>query len=163
MQATAMGEALYLGFFIWALVYFAEFARGGVKADRSLIKCGLSLFAACLTRYDGWFLTAVLVLGAIVVSAKAPPFGSAQGKRLAKDARNGAPTILRTSRKTIAKFVLIAIAGPALWLAYNAAVYRNPLEFAQGPYSAKAIEQKTGTVNPAKGNLFAAGSYFLKA
>jgi hypothetical protein len=155
MQATAMGESLYLGFFIWALVYFAEFARGGVKADRSLIKCGLSLFAACLTRYDGWFLTAVLVLGALVVSARAP--------LLAKDARNGAPTILRTSRKTIAKFVLIAIAGPALWLAYNAAVYRNPLGFAQGPYSAKAIEQKTGTVNPAKGNLFAAGSYFLKA
>jgi hypothetical protein len=37
------------------------------------------------------------------------------------------------------------------------------LEFANGPYSAKAIEQKTGTVNPAKGNLLAAGSYFLKA
>ena len=42
-------------------------------------------------------------------------------------------------------------------------VYRNPLEFANGPYSAKAIEQKTATVNPAKGNLSAAGSYFLKA
>ena len=34
------------------------------------------------------------------------------------------------------------------------------LEFANGPYSAKAIEQKTATVNPAKGNLLAAGSYF---
>ena len=63
----------------------------------------------------------------------------------------------------IAKFVLLAAAAPALWLAYNAIVYRNPLEFANGPYSAKAIEQKTATVNPAKGNLFAAGSYFLKA
>jgi len=155
MQATAMGESLYLAFFIWAVVYFAEFARGGVKADRSLIKCGLCLLAACLTRYDGWFLSAVLVLGALVVSVRAP--------LLAKDARNGAPTILRTWRKTIANFVLIAIAGPALWLAYNAAVYRNPLEFARGPYSARAIEQKTATVNPAKGNLFAAGSYFLKA
>ena len=55
------------------------------------------------------------------------------------------------------------MAGPVFWLAYNAAVYRNPLEFANGPYSAKAIEQKTATVNPAKGNLVAAGSYFLKA
>jgi hypothetical protein len=163
MQATAMGESLYLAFFIWAVVYFAEFARGGVKVNRLLTKCGLYLFAACLTRYDGWFLAGVLVVGAVVVAAKAPPFGSAQGKLLTKDARNGAPTILRPSRKTIAKFVVIAIASPALWLAYNAAVYRNPLEFAQGPYSAKAIEQKTATVNPAKGNLFAAGSYFLKA
>jgi hypothetical protein len=63
----------------------------------------------------------------------------------------------------IARFILLAAIAPALWLAYNAVVYRNPLEFANGPYSAKAIEQKTGTLNPAKGNLFAAGSYFLKA
>jgi hypothetical protein len=63
----------------------------------------------------------------------------------------------------LAKFVLIAVAAPVLWLAYNAVVYRNPLEFANGPYSAKAIEQKTATVNPAKGSLLAAGSYFLKA
>jgi hypothetical protein len=61
------------------------------------------------------------------------------------------------------KFVLLGAAGPALWLAYNAAIYRNPLEFANGPYSAKAIERKSGTVNPAKGNLLAAGSYFLKS
>src|ERR1700730_10957933 len=54
MQATAMGESLYLAFFIWAVVYFAEFARGGVKAERALTKCGLCLFGACLTRYDGW-------------------------------------------------------------------------------------------------------------
>jgi len=165
MQATAMGESLYLAFFVWAVVYFAEFARG-VKAQRSLVKCGLCLFAACLTRYDGWFLSGVLGAGAIVVSTRAP--------LLAKNARNGAPkslpgtpksfgSALPTSRTTIAKFVLLAAAGPVLWLGYNEVVYRNPLEFAQGPYSAKAIEQKTATVNPAKGNLFAAGSYFLKA
>ena len=56
-----------------------------------------------------------------------------------------------------------AARAPSLWLAYNAMVYRNPLEFANGPYSAKAIERKTATVNPANGNLVAAASYFLKA
>ena len=153
MQATAMGESLYLAFFIWAVVYFAEFARGGAKAERALTKCGLCLAAACLTRYDGWFLAAVFVAGVVV----ALPV-------LAKYARNGAPrSLVESSRMAIAKFVLLAAAAPALWLAYNAIVYRNPLEFANGPYSAKAIEQKTATVNPAKGNLFAAGSYFLKA
>ena len=161
MQATAMGESLYLAFFIWAVVYFAEFARGGVKAERALTKCGLCLFGACLTRYDGWFLAVVLVVCVVIAS---PPFDSAQGKLLAKDARNGAPRpSLTSSRMVLAKFILLAAAGPALWLAYNAVVYRNSLEFANGPYSAKAIEQKTATVNPAKGNLFAAGSYFLKA
>ena len=58
---------------------------------------------------------------------------------------------------------MLAAAGPMLWLGYNAVVYRNPLEFANGPYSARAINQKTATVNPAQGNWLAAGSYFVKA
>jgi hypothetical protein len=158
MQTTAMGESLYLAFFTWAVVYFAEFARGKTKR---LTKCGLCLAAACLTRYDGWFLAGVLVACALAAS---PPFGSLSAGFLAKDARNGAPRVLvSSSRKALFKFILIAVAAPALWLAYNAVVYRNPLEFANGPYSAKAIEQKTATVNPAKGNLLASGSYFLKA
>jgi len=150
LQATAMGEALYLALFIWAVVYFVEFARGDAKA---LTKCGLCLVAACLTRYDGWFLAAVLVVGAVMVLPL-----------LVRDARNGAPkSSVPASRMALVKFVLLAAAAPVFWLGYNAAVYRNPLEFANGPYSAKAIEQKTATVNPAKGNLLAAGSYFLKA
>ena len=54
-------------------------------------------------------------------------------------------------------------AVPLLWLAYNAAVYGNPLAFANGPYSAKAIEQRTATVNPAANHVGAAASYFLKS
>src|ERR1022692_2743577 len=160
MQATAMGESLYLAFFVWAVVYFAAFARGGVKAERSLTKCGLCLFAVCLTRYDGWFLAVVLVVGIV---ALLPPFDSAQGKLFAKGARSGAPKSSVPRSRAITRFILLAAAAPVLWLAYNAAVYHDPLEFARGPYSAKAIEQKTATVNPAKENLFAAGSYFLKA
>jgi hypothetical protein len=155
MQATAMGESLYLAFFIWAVVYFAEFARQADedKASRSLTKCGLCLFAACLTRYDGWFLAVVLVVGAVVVRSHRRKVREDGAHRL----------LVQPSRKALVKFVFLAAAAPALWLAYNALVYRNPLEFANGPYSAKAIEQKTATVNPAKGNLLAAGSYFLKA
>jgi len=63
--------------------------------------------------------------------------------------------------------MLLAGAAPALWLAYNAVVYRNPLEFANGPYSAKAIELKTQSPSnpghPGSGNPFLAGKYFLKA
>src|SRR5262249_20971801 len=31
MQATAMGEALYLALFVWAAVYFAEFSRDAAE------------------------------------------------------------------------------------------------------------------------------------
>jgi hypothetical protein len=150
MQSTAMGESLYLAFFIWAVVFFAEFERGKTKA---LTKCGLCVGAACLTRYDGWFLAAALEVGAVVVSS-----------RLRKPPEDRAPrSSVPVSGTALAKFVLLSASAPLLWLAYNAIVYQNPLEFANGPYSAKAIEQKTATVNPAKGNLPAASSYFLKA
>jgi len=67
----------------------------------------------------------------------------------------------------VSRFVLIAAAAPALWLAYNAIVYRNPLEFANGPYSAKAIERRTQNAgnpgHPGSGNPILAGMYFLKS
>jgi len=155
MQATAMGESLYLAFFIWTVVYFAEYLRSAdsKKASRSLLKCGLCLAAACLTRYDGWFLAVILVTGAVLANL-----------RLSRIREQSGPAhSFPASRTALLKFILIVAAAPALWLSYNAAVYGNPLEFANGPYSAKAIEQKTATVNPSKGNLLAAGSYFLKA
>ena len=62
---------------------------------------------------------------------------------------------------------MIAAAAPAFWLAYNGIVYRNPLEFENGPYSAKAIERKTQSAgnlgHPGSGNLVVAGMYFLKS
>jgi hypothetical protein len=158
MQATAMGESLYLAFFIWAVVYFAEFALGKPNAPRSLLRSGWCLAAACLTRYDGWFLAVILVFMALLHYARLRNSGKKLSTgQLPADSRNAIPL------SCIVKFALIAAAGPILWLSYNAAVYKNPLEFANGPYSAKAIEHESATVNPAKGNLFASASYFLKS
>jgi hypothetical protein len=167
MQATAMGEALYLALFIWAVVYFSEFSRGDANA---LTKCGLYLASACLTRYDGWFLAGGMLLGVVACRVLQQRGGEARGGSGAgtpPDSRGRLSphdSFLRLllSRRVVG-FVLMAAAGPALWLGYNAIVYRNPLEFANGPYSARAIERKTGTVNPAKGNVYASSSYFVKA
>ncbi len=148
MQSTAMGESLYLALFVWAIAYFTEFVRGNAKA---LMKCGICVAAACLTRYDGWFLATILVSSTLAFVILKRSDGATS------------KAISFPSRLAVIKFILIASVAPVLWLGYNAIVYRNPLEFANGPYSAKAIEQKTATVNPARGNLVAAGSYFLKA
>ncbi|HZD92636.1 MAG TPA: glycosyltransferase family 39 protein, partial [Candidatus Sulfotelmatobacter sp.] len=71
MQATAMTEALYLALFVWAVVYFSEFAREAgddpARAHRSLTKCGIAVSAAMLVRYDGWFLAAVMAVSALIV------------------------------------------------------------------------------------------------
>lgn len=152
MQTTAMGEALYLALFLWAIVYFSEFLR---EDPNALTKCGLCLAAACLTRYDGWFLAVAMAMAVIVMTFLS-------GNEAPKSA-----SIFRVPRGAVLKFVVIAAAAPALWLAYNGIVYRNPLEFANGPYSAKAIERRTqGAGNPGhpgSGNPWLAEMYFLKS
>ena len=157
MQTTAMTEVLYLAFFIWSLVHFSRFARSAVSrgstfedaagSANSLIKCGWCVLGACLTRYDGWFLSGILCLAttAVVIVSK--------------------PTKVRLN---LAKFVLLAVTGPLIWLAYNAIIYRNSLEFANGPYSARAIEQRktalsASSPHPGWHNLSVSFSYFLKA
>ena len=152
LQTTAMGESLYLAFFIWAVVYFSESMRGDLSA---LAKCGACLAAACLTRYDGWFLAVAMAAAVILLSV------------VVRSSTGQERSSFTIRRSTALKFVLIAAAAPALWLAYNGIVYRNPLEFATGPYSAKAIERRTqGAGNPGhpgSGNLLLAEMYFLKS
>ena len=152
LQSTAMTESLYLALFIWAVVHFCEFIRQRGEDEwnpetlRSLWKCGLCLFAACLVRYDGWFL-AVFIAGVVMF--------------LALRTRN-----LGSLRAALV-FGVIAGAAPVIWFAYNAAVYGNAMEFANGPYSARAIEKKTAVPgfpsHPGTGNLAVAGLYFVKA
>jgi hypothetical protein len=151
LQTTAMTEPLYLAFFIWVIVFFAGavgFCRSGedARANAAFVKTGLCLAAACLTRYDGWLLSVVMVALAISLVV------------LGNFARLGSGAI---------KMALIAGAAPFLWLAYNAAVYRNPLEFANGPYSAKAIEEKTAVPgfppHPGSKDLRTAFHYFFKS
>ena len=151
LQATAMTEVLLSAFFIWAIVHFSEFVRAvhaseNDTASSSLTKCGLCLAASALTRYDGWFLAGAICLAVagIVVRSNQPAL-----------------------RRSFAKFILIVAAAPVLWLTYNSAIYRNPLEFANGPYSARAIEQKTALFqsepHPGWHNLHVSFTYFLKA
>ena len=115
MQATALTEPLYLAFFIWGIVYFAEFLRAlgqieerGRKdeaareaAARSLRRCGYCVACAEMTRYDGWFLAGVIGAMLIVVAM-----------RRWED---------RTLRWSALKFLGGIGVLPVLWLIYNGA------------------------------------------
>jgi len=150
MQSTAMGEVVYLAFFIWAIASFTEHIHGNPSA---LVRCGLCLAGACLTRYDGWFLAAAMS-GIVVLRSLLG------GKSLDSASASG-------TRSALLKFLLITAAAPALWLAYNGIVYRNPLEFENGPYSAKAIERRTQSASnpghPGSRRPLLAALYFFKA
>jgi uncharacterized membrane protein len=157
LQTTAMGESLYLALFIWSVVYFTEFMSGETNA---LVKCGLCLAAACLTRYDGWLVAAVMVATVLVQYFL-------EGSSLKEQPNDERQKDSRAYRLAVTKFVFIAVAAPVFWLAYNAIIYRNPLEFENGPYSAKAIERRTASEgqsgHPGSGNPLVAGIYFVKA
>jgi hypothetical protein len=148
LETTAMTEAVYLGFFIWAIVFFGE-ALGSCRhgenqqANSALLKCGLALTGACLTRYDGWLLSGMIVALAVLLASTGN---------------------FRALRTGVVKLGLLAVVGPAIWLGYNAAVYRNPMEFANGPYSAKAIESRSSAPrHPGMHDLPVAFRYFLKS
>jgi hypothetical protein len=148
-QTTALTEPLYIVFFVWAIVYFAEFIRsysalesaGGLS--RALSRCAACVVCAELTRYDGWFLA--VAVGAIVAVIAIRGWRDRMRQHLALN------------------FLLSIATMPLLWLVYNAIVYQNPLEFANGPYSAKAIQQQVGAPYPGLHNIGVAALYFLKS
>jgi hypothetical protein len=175
MQVTAMTESVYLALFIWSVVYFAEFLRRVPQVGRpnegqrkenerakegngdghqrpapatSLFRCAWCLAGTELTRYDGWFLAGVMGAAIVVLMLwRWQHYASGE----------------EALRRAVLKFLLGIAVAPILWLAYNAAVYGNALEFANGPYSAKAIEQRVGAPNPAFHNVGVAAIYFLKS
>jgi hypothetical protein len=151
MQATAMTESVYLALFIWAVVYFAEFVRS-LKTDEAspapLLQSAWCVAGAEMARYDGWFLAGVMGVSVVILA-----LGRSENRASG----------VRALRLVALKFLLGIAIAPLLWLLYNAAVYGNALEFANGPYSAKAIEQRVGAPNPAFHNARVAALYFLKS
>ena len=156
VQSTALNEPLYMASFVWAAVFFVEAYRHLVRdsqiATRALEKGAMALTAAIFTRYDGWFLACICWAAFLVSTVSAV-------RRMAGG--------LVHLRKAIYKPLLLTALGPTLWMAYNFGVYKNPLNFANGPYSAKAIAQRTTEQGsppyPGEDHLFTAGTYFVKA
>ncbi|HTK94912.1 MAG TPA: hypothetical protein VL382_04680 [Terriglobales bacterium] len=160
MQATAMTESLYLALFIWATVYFADYveeSRSGDedayrRATRAITRCGWCVAGMVLTRYDGWFVGPFFVGAAIVVlfRRRGTKFLTQRDAPLWRGVRNMA---------------VISAAAPVFWLVYNWALNGHPLDFALGPYSAKAIEERTstpGVFHPGHHDLGMAWTFFRK-
>ena len=163
MQTTAMNEPLFLSFFIWAIVYFDEWLRelqarsdASTKgsAERALEGCGIALAGGAATRYDGWFFGAIIGFSVL--------WTFAQWWRKTPDAARR-----RSMSKSLAEFLLLNALVPVFWLAYNHRVSGRAMDWANGPYSARAIAERTtargAAPYPGKDHVVTAGLYFLKA
>ena len=105
MQGTAMSEIIAISAFIVAIYYALNLMRTKHAAD--LTKCAAAVAAGTLIRYENWVLAFAL----------APVVGYAawrsRGRALAE-----AWTIL---------YSLLAFAGCAAWIVYNAVIFHDPL------------------------------------
>ncbi|HEY0758928.1 MAG TPA: glycosyltransferase family 39 protein [Acidisarcina sp.] len=154
MQTTAMTEPLFLAEMIWAALLLAVHARALAageqrRAGRALLWAGLVLVGAVYTRYDGW------IYGCFAWLIAAANLWRHRGWFRQ---RVGGAFVLFT--------VILAVA-PAIWIAYNACQFGDPLDFMRGPYSARAIETRTAVPGsghyPGWHSMPVASLYFLKA
>jgi len=166
MQVTAMNESIYMAFFIWALVYLQEMLRAPaahatdgedprtLSRERALERCGICLAGGAWTRYDGWFTGAVLGVIVFVVLARRCYRET--------DARRR-----RVLAKGLIEFLLLNALIPVFWLAYNHRVSGRAMDWANGPYSARAIAERTtergAAPYPGKDHPATAALYFLKS
>ena len=162
MQTTAMNEPILMAFFIWALVYLDEFLRAcfpsadsqvmpaRMKPNRALEACGICLVGGAFTRYDGWFIAAVV--GVIVTWI----VGLWWRRTSDKSKR-------RAMAKSFFEFLLLNALVPVFWLIYTYVISGYALDFMNGPYSAKAIALRTTGTYPGQHDFFTAALYFLKA
>ena len=152
MQATPMTEVLLLAFFIMTAVTLVRWVQ--TKQLSWLILCGVTLVGGTLTRYDGWFLlmwTAAIVL--IVLSLDYPWV-----KFLLKFHKNSGQS-LRENRYTVEGklllFLTLASVGVIFWFGWNLIIFDDPLYFANGPFSARAQQEKIAATSglPTAGDL----------
>jgi hypothetical protein len=175
LQSTAMTEPIFLVFFIWSFVYLDRYLIGLRAGDsfrahhvphKSLEYCAIALAASMLTRYDGWVYSAVFGI-VVLVSWWRWQKGSvetADAPNMPQSADAGNES-RRVARSLIAFMLLCALTG-ALWLAQNYALSGRPLDFINGPYSAKAIDARSmhagSPPHPGTGSLLTSAIFFLK-
>jgi len=137
LQSTAMTELLLL-FTMTVGVYELVMWHVTDKIFR-LIKAAFWIALASLVRYDGWFL--LLWAGALVIwhVYRKKGYKAAEG--------------------TFIFFSTLAAIGAVLWFLWNLAIFKDPLYFAFGPYSARAQQQQLLEA----GNLATKGNLWLSA
>ena len=116
LQSIPMTESIWFGCF-FALVYFTvRFRR--TQSPLSVAGAGVAVMAGTLARYEAWFLIPFVTLYFLLASE-------------------------RGRFRNAFLFGAVASLGPLYWLAHNYWYYLDPLEFYRGPWSAKAIYQRS--------------------
>ena len=133
LQSTAMTELLLIATMMAGVYELINW----FKNDKvlSLIKSAFWIMLSTLIRYDGWFL---FVFATILIAIQV----------LRKKG-------YKASEGTVILFATLAGFGIFLWVLWNWLIFKDPLYFIFGPYSAAAQQQQLAAagVLATKGNL----------
>lgn len=116
MQSTAMTELLLIGTMTAAVYQLLMWHKEETMVR--LLQAAFWIMLSTLIRYDGWFLLA-FAFGLIFIHAMRK-WG------------------YKTTEGILVLFTTLAAFGIALWLFWNLMIFKDPLYFAFGPYSANA-------------------------
>lgn len=120
-------------------------ARRPLSGGELAVYAGVPGAGAVLSRYEGWVLVMSMSLFIVIVEWRR--------------SRSQYPSTYRLLRFIVLRRLLPAVLPPIIaigwWLAYNYAIYRDPLEFMFGQYSAYAQQKSISTYGTltTKGNL----------
>jgi len=115
MQSTPMTELPFMAVFISSIYFFQRWAID--QRWWILTLAAILMALSCLTRYEAWAVLPFAGILALLLS------NQAGWRKIYATALWGA----------------IAAIGPLYWLWHNWIIYKNPLEFLTGPYSARSI------------------------
>jgi len=143
LQSTAMTELLLLTTMTAGCYYLLVWHQKDNVLD--LIKAAFWIMLSTLVRYDGWFL---LVVAAILV------LFNTWYKRGYK-----------TAEGMVILFCTLASFGIVLWVGWNALIFKDPLYFILGPFSAHAqqAQLRSAGVLPSYHNLWLSTKIYLYA
>lgn len=141
LQSTAMTELLLIATMTAGAYYLLLWAED--QTILNLLKAAFWVMLSTLVRYDGWFLLLFAggVVGLITFIKK--------GKRIAER--------YSATEGILILFLTLASFGIVLWIIWNWAIFKDPLYFALGPFSAHAQQQQLLSA----GNLATKGNIFL--
>ena len=154
LQSTAMTELLLLATMTAGSYYLMLWA----KTDEvlNLIKSAFFVMLSTLTRYDGWFL--FLFEGLLVAINIFVKHGLRKSFGQLKE-------VYQETEGKLILFATLAGFGIALWFLWNLMIFKDPLYFAFGPFSARAqqVQLESAGELVTKGNILLSTKLYLYA
>lgn len=120
LQSTAMTELLLIATSLAGIYYLFLWQKDDNVLN--LVKSAFWIMCATLNRYDGWFLL-LWALGVVIILA------------LRKKGKSAAEGLFFF-------FLTLGAIGIGLWFLWNLLIFKDPLYFMFGPYSAHAQQQQ---------------------